>query len=131
MAKGIAMAQLNDNKCELIDTNTMRIHKRPDRLKLQALTELRHRWTVLLLVFCTESNGKLKMVSDYHAFGSYNTQAEITDLITEHHIELARECEAVMTVNAVGFFAIPAYKYPLDDLEAIDELFNKGLDGST
>ena len=71
--KDTAIIQLNAEPLHLLDMSTMKINRKPTHARKHAIMSDRHRWTVGLLLFTTESNGKKKMVIEQLNFGSANS----------------------------------------------------------
>lgn len=121
--RDVAIVQLNNNPIELIDLQTMKINRRPATVMKRAIMEERYRWSVGLLAFCTESNGKRKMVIEVLNMGSANYHRDIADVLIDNHREMLIECDKIMTVESVGLIAAPYYKVEFQNTAGIMTLF--------
>lgn len=119
-----AIIQLNAEPLHLLDMSTMKINHRPTRERKHAIMNNRHRWTVGLLLFTTESNGKKKMVIEQLNFGSANNYEFLCDSLISAHREMLREWDSKVTIESLGVISTPNYKFDLIALEKeIDKVF--------
>ena len=116
-----AVAQVNDKACEVVDLSKNMKVRAVSRTLVTQLTDIKHKWTVLLCVACTESNGKHKLVTDQITFTDRKHQSELRDfLLTEHRL-MADDCATKMTVNGLAWLATPMPDIDFQ-LEAVDHL---------
>ena len=122
--KDTATIQLNAEPLHLLDMSTMKINHRPTRERRHAIMNNRHRWTVGLLLFTTERNGKKKMIIEQLNFGSANNYEVLCDELILSHREMLREYDSKVTIESLGVIATPNYKFDLVAMEQeIDKVF--------
>lgn len=124
--KNAAIVQLNANPLELFELDTMKINRGSNGQYKDMIMNRRHRWSVGLLLFTTESNGKRKMILNQLNFGSANTYEVLCDELISCHREMLAEYDSKLTIESLGVIATPNYKYEFDtihnDIDSIFEL---------
>lgn len=122
--KNVATLQLNAEPLHLFDLDTMKINHRPTYVQKQTIMNDRHRWSVGLLLFCTESNGKRKMVLVQLNFGSANNYEALCSELILTHREMIKEYDSKVKIESLGVIATPNYKFEFDTISAdIEKVF--------
>ena len=104
--------------------STMKINHNPTHARKHAIMSDRHRWTVGLLLFTTERNGKKKMIIEQLNFGSANNYEVLCDSLISTHREMLQEWDSKVTIESLGVISTPNYKFDLMALEQeIDSVF--------
>lgn len=122
--KNVATLQLNAEPLQLFDLDTMKINHRPTYVQKQTIMNCRHRWSVALLLFCTESNSKRKMVLVQLNFGSANVYSVLCDSLIDVHREMIKEYDSKVKIESLGVISTPNYKFEFDAIsEDIEQVF--------
>ena len=116
-----AVAQVNSNACEVVDLSKNLKVRQVSRTLVEQLTKIKHKWTVLLCVLCTESNGKHKLVTDQITFKHRKHQSELREFLLAEHRLMADDCASKMTVNSLAWIATPLQDIDFQ-LEEVDNL---------
>ena len=114
--------RMNTGLCYVLDLSTNRVLFQPSAVVKNALMQEAYKWTIMLVVGCTESNGKFKMVTDQFTFKDRRTHKDLAKYLGTEHTALAEKCEKHNTVDYVGWIGsvIPNVDF---DLEATASLF--------
>ena len=119
-----AILQLNAEPLHVLNLAKMAIDARPTNARKHAIMDSRHQWTVGLLLFTTESNGKKKMVMWQDTFSTWNNYEVLCEGLIETHREMLREYESKVTIESLGVISTPQYKFDLDQIsDDIDRIF--------
>lgn len=122
--KNVATLQLNAEPLQLFDLDTMSINHRPTGVQKRTIMNDRHRWSVALLLFCTESNNKKKMVIEQLNFGSANVYSVLCDSLIDVHREMIKEYDSKVKIESLGVIATPNYKFEFEPISAdIESVF--------
>lgn len=87
----------------------------------QALNKTAFEWYVILAVYCLESKGKQKLVTQPLKLTAPYRHDQLTDYLREAHQKMQDECESKMKVVNAGWVAVPVpYASPEEmDLDLI------------
>lgn len=80
----------------------------------QALNRTAFRWFVVLAVYCIESNGKRKLVTQPLKLEADYKHDALTDFLRDAHQKMQDECRSKCQVINAGWAAAPV---PTDDIE--------------
>ena len=83
-----------------------------------ALNRTQFKWFVILAVYCTERNGKRKLVTLNLPLKAEYRHDELTEFLSATHQNMQDECAAKMTVINSGWAAVPVPKDSEEVLEA-------------
>lgn len=81
----------------------------------QALNKTAFNWFILLAVYCIESNGKRKLVTQPLKLEAAYKHNDLTELLRDVHQKLQDECRSKCQVINAGWAAAPV---PTDDIES-------------
>jgi hypothetical protein len=124
-----AVVRINADPCRVLDLDKNRVILRPSTTITNQLMKIAHKWTVMLIVGCTESNGKFKMVTDQITFSDRRTHAQLSDYLGNEHQTMLEQCSKNMKINYVGWIGtlLPDTDFTL---EATEEMFQRLHDHS-
>lgn len=111
---GLGVAQVNEDLCHVVDLKKNCKYKTPSALLVKQFSNVAHKWTILLCVFCTESNGKRKLVTEQITLADRRYQRDLISFYKDAHRALIDECDKQMVVNDVGWIASPALDVDFD-----------------
>ena len=82
------------------------------------------KWNMFMVVNCTESNGKTKLISDPVMMKDERFISDIDEFLDIEYSNLIDRCAEVMTVNYAGWMATPNRRFEPSD-EEIESLMNQ------
>lgn len=115
----LVMRLSKDDKVDLVSCKSQKPVKQISQTLAKALGDTTFRWSVLLVVWAKESNGKDKIVTELVKTAPYRHEA-LTDYLRDLHQQMIDNCKA--TVVDAGWCAMP--NGWTDDIDEIMNCFD-------
>ena len=115
----LTMRLSKDEKVDLVSCKTKKPVKQISPALAKALGETAFKWSVLLVVWCKESNGKDKTLTQLIKTAAYRHE-DLTDFLKQEHQAMIDSCKC--EVVDAGWSAQP--NAWTDDIDLILETFN-------
>ena len=127
MTKGYGLARVNDSGVEAVDLVKFKRIDKVSYSTAKMMTDIPHRWNLFLIVNCTESNGKVKLICDQIQMQDRRMKSQISDFLSAEYDALLNDCASKMTVNYAGWIATTMRDIEPSDSE-IELLMNQFTD---
>jgi len=121
---GYGFAAVNDKKHEAFNTLSMNPVFNVEQSIFNMASKAQIKWNMFMVVNCTESNGKTKLISDQIMMKDERFISDIDDFLDNEYSDLIDRCAKVMTVNYAGWMATPNRRFEPSS-EQIESLMNQ------
>lgn len=124
----LGIAQINEEKCHLVDLRRNRKHPSPSKSLISLFTDHPHKWSILLACFCVNGSERYVKTEQINLAAPYY-QSDLLEFLKEAHGELARQCNQ-SHLSGLGWIAstsnvdfdVEQAELLLDELGAWDDL---------
>ena len=88
---GLGVAQINHDKCSIVDLVKGCLHKKPTRSLIAQFSDNPHKWSILLACFCDDGNNKYLKTEQINLASAYY-QKDLLEFLRDSHNSLAEQC---------------------------------------
>ena len=101
--QGLGIAQINHDKCHVVDIKKGSKHTNPTRSLIAQFTDTPHKWSILLCCFC-DNNGEKYLKTEQINLAYAYYQRDLLEFLRDSHNKLAESCNQAQ-LTGLGWLA--------------------------